>query len=169
MRYFKIDKYDATNWEGINTTIFFTGCTFGCPGCFNKDIQDFNVGTIFTEDTVDEFIRYAKSPHVTGVCILGGEPFQQNLVLLYDFLKRVKHEVNKPIHMWTGYDYEVLLSWEGSTRVLEQIDTLVDGLFMQELKDLNLKYRGSSNQRVIDVKKSLMMKTTVEMLVDEIK
>lgn len=162
MRYAEIRKFDATNWDGINTTIFFTGCSFGCPGCFNKDIQDFRTGDQLTREMVDEFIDHANSPHVTGVCILGGEPFQQNLEELYSFIYRVRTEVNKPIHVWTGFEYEFLTSLGKTKNILYLIDTLVDGLFIEELKDLNLKYRGSSNQRVIDVQESLRLNKMIK-------
>lgn len=155
MRYSKIKKCEATNWNGINTTIFFTGCTFKCPGCFNEEIQDFNAGEILTKDRVNEFISYAESKFITGMCILGGEPFQQDLDELYNFIYTIKKEVGKPIHVWTGFTYEDLIQNEKTRKILYLIDTLVDGLFIMEKKDINLKYRGSSNQRVIDVKESL--------------
>lgn len=155
MNYSKIMKYDATNWNGINTTIFFSGCRFKCKGCFNADIWDFNVGKEFTLEVMDKFISYAKSPRITGVCILGGEPFQQDLDMMLFFLKRLKEEVNKPIHIWSGYTFEQLLKDDKKRILLDYVDTLVDGQFKIELKDLTLKYRGSSNQRVIDVKRSL--------------
>lgn len=156
MRYSKINKYDASNWDGISTTIFFTGCTFGCPECFNIDIQDFESGDILTEDLIDEFVTHAKSKHVTDVCILGGEPFQQDLDELYSFISRLKNEVSKPIHVWTGFTYEALLENKQRRDILQLVDTLVDGIFITSLKDSRLKYRGSSNQRVIDVNASML-------------
>lgn len=161
MKYSKIMKYDATNWTGINTTIFFSGCTFNCDGCFNKDIQDFNSGEEFTNEVMDEFISYANSDHVTGICILGGEPFQQDLKTLDIFIKRIKNEVGKPVHIWTGFLFENLLSNNDAVNIIKNIDTLVDGRFVKELKDLKLKFRGSSNQRVIDTQKSLELGSTI--------
>ncbi len=148
MRYAKLLKYDAGNWDGINTTIWFSGCTFKCPGCFNEDCQDFNYGWEYNKEIEDRLIKYAKDEHVTGVCILGGEPFQQDLDVLLRLFKRIKHEVRKPIHVWTGYIFEDLLQDPDKKKLLEYVDTLVDGPFIMELKNLNLKYRGSENQRV---------------------
>ena len=96
-------------------------------------------------------IEFAKDPHVVGVCILGGEPFDQNVLKMLHLLDRIKKEVKKPIHVWTGYLIEDLIN-DNRRCLLPYIDTLVDGQFMLDKKDLTLKYRGSSNQRVIDVK-----------------
>lgn len=161
MNYSKIKKFDATNWSGINTTIFFSGCAFKCEGCFNSDIWNFNVGKEFTDEVMDIFIEYAKSEHVDGVCILGGEPFQQDLDTMLFFVKRLKDEVNKPIHVWSGYLFEQLMMTPPMRLILDYIDTLVDGQFILEKKDLSLKYRGSSNQRVIDVAESLKQNKTI--------
>lgn len=155
MKYAQIRKYDTSNWDGINTTIFFSGCKFNCPGCFNKDAQDFNYGLDYDLDVENLFISYAKDEHSVGVCILGGEPFQQDLDILLRLVKRIKEEVKKPIHIWTGYIFEELIKDEKKREILKYIDTLVDGQFILAKKDLNLKFRGSSNQRVIDVQKSL--------------
>lgn len=162
MKYSKIIKYDLSNWDGINTTIFFSGCRFKCPGCFNKVAQDFNYGFEYTQETEDLLISTAKDEHVVGVCLLGGEPLQQDLDLILKLVKRIKKEVQKPIHLWTGYLFEDVLTDEKRRPILDYIDTLVDGRFILAKKDLNLKYRGSSNQRVIDVQKSLKTGTIVE-------
>lgn len=154
MNYFKMNKYDATNWEGINASIFFSGCDFECPGCFNSDIWSFDAGKVFDVAAMEQFISYAKDPKVDGVCILGGEPFQQDLLKIAVLLDLLKQDVGKPIHVWSGYTYEELIDL-GYSYMLENVDTLVDGKFVIELKDLNLKNRGSSNQRVIDVQESL--------------
>lgn len=155
MNYAKIIKYDTGNWDGVNTTIFFSGCRFNCPGCFNKCAQDFNYGKKYTEEVEDLLISYAKDEHVVGVCILGGEPFQQDLDILLRLLKRIKQEVRKPIHVWTGCTFEFLVFDDERRPLLDYIDTVVDGRFILEKKDLSLKYRGSSNQRIIDVQASL--------------
>lgn len=155
MKYAQIRKYDTTNWDGINTSIFFSGCKFNCPGCFNKAAQDFNYGLEYNLDVENLFISYAKDEHSVGVCILGGEPFQQDLDILLRLVKRIKKEVKKPIHIWTGYVFEELIKDEKKREILNYIDTLVDGRFILAKKDLKLKFRGSSNQRVIDVQKSL--------------
>ncbi len=148
MKYAKLLHYDAGNWDGIQTTIWFSGCTMKCPGCFNEACQDFNFGFEYNKDVEDKLIRWAKDDHVDGVCILGGEPFQQDLDVLLELVKRIKREVKKPIHMWTGYIFEDLIKDPDKREILQYVDTLVDGPFIMELKDYNLKYRGSENQRV---------------------
>lgn len=151
MNYAKIRRYDTSNWDGINTTLFVSGCHFHCEGCFNKEAQDFKYGKEFTSEIEDVLIDFAKDPHVVGVCILGGEPFDQNVLRMLHLFERIKREVKKPIHVWTGYLIEDLMN-DYRKCLLPYIDTLVDGQFMIDKKDLTLKYRGSSNQRVIDVK-----------------
>ena len=162
MNYAKIRRYDTSNWDGVNTTLFVSGCTFNCPGCFNKEAQDFNYGERFTFAVADKFVEYAKDEHVVGVCILGGEPFQQNLDMLYHLVYRLRKEVKKPIHIWTGYLWEELISDKNKKMILNYCDTLVDGRFDIHKKNLSLKYRGSSNQRVINVKESLKRGYIVE-------
>lgn len=162
MNYAKIRRYDTSNWDGVNTTLFVSGCTFNCPGCFNKEAQDFNYGERFTFAVADKFVEYAKDEHVVGVCILGGEPFQQNLDMLYHLVYRLRKEVKKPIHIWTGYLWEELISDKNKKMILNYCDTLVDGRFDIRKKNLSLKYRGSSNQRVINVKESLKRGYVVE-------
>ena len=155
MNYTKMMKYDTSNWDGITATIFFSGCKFHCPGCFNQEAWDFNHGQPFDKKAEDLFISYAKNPHVTGVCLLGGEVFQQDLDRILDLVIRIKREVRKPIHVWSGYTYEELMADEKKMVILCHIDTLVDGPFIFKQKDLRLKHRGSSNQRVIDVQASM--------------
>ena len=155
MNYTKMMKYDTSNWEGITATIFFSGCKFHCPGCFNQEAWDFNHGQPFDKKAEDLFISYAKNPHVTGVCLLGGEVFQQDLDRILDLVIRIKREVRKPIHVWSGYTYEEIMADEKKMVILCYIDTLVDGPFIFKQKDLRLKHRGSSNQRVIDVQASM--------------
>ena len=155
MNYTKMMKYDTSNWDGITATIFFSGCKFHCPGCFNQEAWDFNYGQPFDKKAEDLFISYAKIPHVTGVCLLGGEVFQQDLDRILDLVIRIKREVRKPIHVWSGYTYDEIMADEKKKVILCHIDTLVDGPFIFKQKDLRLKHRGSSNQRVIDVQASM--------------
>ena len=155
MNYTKMMKYDTSNWDGITATIFFSGCKFHCPGCFNQEAWDFNHGQPFDKKAEDLFISYGKNPHVTGVCLLGGEVFQQDLDRILDLVIRIKREVRKPIHVWSGYTYEEIMADEKKMVILCHIDTLVDGPFIFKQKDLRLKHRGSSNQRVIDVQASM--------------
>lgn len=155
MNYSKMMQYDASNWDGITATIFFSGCGLHCPGCFNKELWDFNHGHKFDKKAEEKFISYAKNEHVTGVCLLGGEVFQQDLNVILELVIRLEQEVRKPIHVWSGYTIEELWLNEKARAILYHIDTLVDGRFIFEKRDLRLKYRGSSNQRVIDVKRTL--------------
>lgn len=155
MNYAKMMQYDTSNWEGITATIFFSGCRFKCLGCFNPELHNFEYGKKFDKEAEKQFIKYAKNNHVDGICLLGGEVFQQDLDEVLDLVCKLRREVKKPIHVWSGYTFEELMKNEKAVLILHHIDTLVDGRFMYELKDLTLKYRGSSNQRVIDVKKTL--------------
>lgn len=156
MNYSQIRRYDVTNGPGIRTTLFVSGCTNDCPECFNKDQQDFNYGKKWDKETEDKFISYVKSPNVEGVSILGGEPMEQTMDFsLKNLLKRVKEETDKDIWLWSGFTYENIIKDEKKREILEYVDVLVDGRFLVESRNLNLKYRGSENQRVIDVVKSL--------------
>lgn len=153
MNYAQIRKYDVANGTGIRTVIFVTGCTHNCRNCFNKDYQDFNYGEVWTDAETEKVIEYLEDDNVSGLTLLGGEPMQ-NLDLI-EVLKSVRARVNKPIWVYSGYTYEEILENKKRTELLELCDVLVDGRFVEELKDLKLKFRGSSNQRIIDVKKSL--------------
>lgn len=156
MNYSQIRKFDVTNGPGVRTTLFVSGCTNNCPECFNKDQQDFNYGQKWDKKTEDEFISYVKNVNVQGVSILGGEPMEQTMdSSLIDLLKRIKSETGKSIWLWSGFTYENIIKDEKKKEILEYVDVLVDGRFIVEQRNLNLKYRGSENQRVIDVVKSI--------------
>lgn len=162
MKYAKIRKYDISNAPGICTTLFVSGCTHNCEGCFNKEQQDFTYGNDFTKEIEDEFIEYSKSKQVKAVNILGGEPMQQLMDdTLLKLLKRIKLEVNKPIWLWSGYTFEEIVNNPKRAEILREVDVLIDGKFEADKRDLMLKYKGSSNQRVIDVKKSIEAKEVV--------
>lgn len=163
MNYAQIRKLDVTNGPNIRTTLFVSGCTHKCEGCFNKDQQDFNYGTPFTKETEDQFISYTLNPHVKGVNVLGGEPMQQiNDDTLLNLLRRIKKETNKPIWMWSGYTFEEIISNPKRLEILNEVDILIDGKFEIANRNISLKYRGSSNQRVINVKESLNGNETIE-------
>ena len=155
MNYAQIRKYDVANGPGIRTTFFLTGCDRNCPNCFNTDYMGFNYGKKWDEDAEREVISYLKLKQVEGLTVLGGEPFENPLGLL-KALKNIKKEVDKSIWIYTGFVFEDLVNMKIARKILEEIDVLVDGEFIEELKDLSLKFRGSSNQRIIDVKKSLI-------------
>lgn len=154
MNFAQIRKYDVANGPGIRTTIFVTGCTHKCHNCFNEDYQDFDFGDPWTQKETDEVIKDLKLDEVKGLTILGGEPFQNEVDLL-QVLRDIKKEVQKDIWIFSGYTYEEILKDENKKKLLEECDVLVDGRFVEALKDLSLRFRGSSNQRIIDVKKSL--------------
>lgn len=155
MYFGKIRKFDVANGPGIRCTLFVSGCTFNCPGCFNKESQNFKYGNLFTKEIEDKFISYAKNPNVVGVSLLGGEIMQQNTDEILSLVKRIKYETGKNIWCWTGYKYEDLITMKDKVEILKYIDVLIDGRFIEDKKDYTLKYRGSLNQRVINVKDSL--------------
>lgn len=155
MNFSQIRKFDVTNGPNIRTTLFVTGCTNNCKGCFNTELKDFNSGKKWTKEKEDEFLTYVKSPNVQGVSILGGEPMEQTRDKdLVNLLERVKKETDKSIWLWSGFVYEDIIKDPKKKEILDLVDVLVDGRFELEKRNLNLKYRGSENQRVIDVKKS---------------
>lgn len=154
MNYAQIRKYDIANGPGIRTSFFVTGCSLNCKNCFNKEYQDHNFGEKWTSDTTKELISYLKDPNVSGLTILGGEPFE-NLDGLVDIVKIVKKEIDKSIWVYSGYTFEKLRQNPKACEFLNLIDVLIDGPFIEEKKDLTLAFRGSKNQRIIDVKNSL--------------
>lgn len=153
MNYSKIRKYDVANGDGIACTLFVCGCYCGCKGCFQKELWDFNAGETFTKEIEDYFIQCCNNPHVSHVSLLGGDFIQQDISVTLPLLKRIQSECGKPVWVWTGLTYEELN--KDQRKLLPYIDILVDGRFVEELRDLKLKYRGSSNQRVIKVKETL--------------
>ena len=155
MNYADLRKYDTANGSGIGTTIFVSGCNFHCPNCFNKEAQNFNFGQPFTKEVEDKLIDYAKDIHVNHVSLLGGEIFHQDLNIILHLVKRIKEEVNKPIYVWTGFTWEKLLKDDRKIEILKYIDVLTDGRFEQDKKDMNLLYKGSTNQIEISVQESL--------------
>lgn len=162
MNYAQIRKYDVTNGPGVRTTLFVSGCTHNCKDCFNIQQQNFKYGNEWTTQVEDEFIKHCLSPNVVGVSILGGEPFQQDINIMFNLLQRICNEVQKPIWLWSGYTYEEIINDSEKSRLLSFIDVLIDGRFELDKRDLSLKYRGSENQRVIDIKKTLSAKSVIE-------
>lgn len=154
MRYGQIRQYDIANGPGIRTSIFVTGCSLKCKNCFNKDYQDPNYGNLWTEENTLQIINYLKKDEISGLTILGGEPFE-NAIDLIEIIKKIKEQIDKPIWIYSGYIYEILIKDPIHKKLLEEVDVLVDGPFIDSLKDLTLKFKGSSNQRIIDVNASL--------------
>ena len=155
MNYAKIIKYDTVNWSGINAAIFVSGCKFNCPGCFNTEAQAFDYGEPLTDEVLTEFVNHCKDSKIKGINILGGDLFWQDSTEIFNLIFRLYSEVKKPIRVWTGFIFEDIISDESKARVLPMIDVLIDGRFDISKKDLRLYFRGSSNQRVIDVQASL--------------
>ncbi len=163
MNYSGIKNCDVANGPGVRVSLFVSGCTHHCKGCFNAETWDFNFGEEFTDEHADQIIEYLKPSYIKGFSLLGGEPFEPcNQRVLVSFLKRIKETYpEKTIWCYTGYllDDELLSEsrarCEVTDEMLSYIDILVDGEFKQELKDLRLRFRGSSNQRIIDLKETL--------------
>lgn len=164
MNYGEIKKFDIANGEGVRVSLFVSGCTHHCKGCFNADTWSFNFGKEYTKETEEEIVKAVKSSYINGLSLLGGEPFEPvNQAELVKLLRRIKSEVpQKDVWCYTGYLFDKDLQnpesrayCEHTAEMLSYIDVLVDGEFIEELKDISLEYRGSSNQRVIDVKASL--------------
>ena len=154
MNYNKIRKMDIADGEGIRVSIFFQGCDFHCKNCFNEETWDWDTGKEFTDEEIDKIIDLAKFDHINGLSILGGEPMHpKNIEGATKLAKRFKEVYpNKTIWAWSGFLFDEYIN---KKEICKYLDVLVDGQFVDELKDPTLKWRGSSNQRVIDVQKSL--------------
>lgn len=163
MNYADIKQYDVANGTGVRVSLFVSGCTHHCKGCFNADAWDFHYGRAFTEDTISTIIEYLKPSYVAGLSLLGGEPFeyanQKGLLPLLRAVRRIYPE--KSIWCWSGYlfDRDIVGSmyekWAETREMLSYLDVLVDGEFKEELKNASLLFRGSANQRSILVQESL--------------
>ena len=148
MYYAQIRRSDTANGPGVRVSLFVSGCTHNCKGCFNKEQQSFTYGNIFTQEEENKIIELVKREGIRGINILGGEPMQQTMdSTLVNLLKRIKSETNKSIWLWSGYLYEDIIADKKRLEILKYVDVLVDGQFKEQLKDIRLKHRGSSNQR----------------------
>ena len=154
MRYNLIRKMDISNGPGVRVSIFMQGCAFHCKNCFNPNTWDFNGGQEFNQGTIDEVLDLCKEGHIKGLSILGGEPMHPNNIEATTMLAKAFKEKypDKSIWAWSGFKFDEDLK---DKEVMKYIDVLVDGQYKDELHDFRLKWRGSSNQRVIDVKESL--------------
>ncbi|MBQ8343105.1 MAG: anaerobic ribonucleoside-triphosphate reductase activating protein [Clostridia bacterium] len=165
MHYATIKWTDIANGEGVRISLFVSGCTHRCKNCFNEIAWDFSYGEYFGEETQDQIIKELGSGYIAGLSLLGGEPLEpQNQAALYPFVKRVRETYpNKTIWCYTGFVLdeksgtlkETHKNTEVTKALISLFDVLVDGAYIEELKDIRLKFRGSSNQRVIDVQKTL--------------
>lgn len=154
MRYNKIRKMDISNGPGIRVSIFMQGCAFNCKNCFNPETHDFNGGEEFTDKTIERIISLCANENVVGLSVLGGEPMHpKNIDGTMRLAKAFKEKYpDKTVWAWTGYLFDEYLS---DKEVCRYLDVVVDGQYVEELHNPSLKWKGSSNQRVIDVQKSL--------------
>lgn len=158
-------RFDVINGRGLRHSIFTSGCTHHCKGCFNAATWNFNYGKPYTEELEEQIICDLNMPdvHIAGLSILGGEPFQ-NVDGLLRLVSRVRNECSgKNIWVWSGYTFEEIVADESRRELLTYCDVLIDGKFVLEQRNLKLKWRGSDNQRVIDVRESLRSKQAVLM------
>ena len=169
MNYALIRENDIANGPGVRTSLFVSGCRHHCKGCFNPETWNFNYGQPFTEEIVNEIIKLSEPSFITGLTLLGGEPFEpENQEALIELSKRFKEAYpEKTIWCFTGFTFEgellpkALSKAEHVLELLSSIDVQVDGRFVEHLKDSSLLFRGSSNQNIIDVKKSLEAKKLI--------
>lgn len=163
MNYATIKRYDISNGPGVRVSLYVSGCRNCCKGCFNKETWDFDYGQPFTKEVEDSIIKAMEPEYISGFTLLGGDPFEpENSKVLAPFMKRLRSAYpEKSLWCFTGYDLdaELLAGKKGDMAdvmdILHTLDVLVDGRFVEEKKDLNLRFRGSSNQRIILVKPTL--------------
>ena len=171
MNYATFRTHDVANGPGVRVSLFVSGCTHRCPECFNSEAWDFSYGQAYTKEIEENIIAALAPDYIKGFSLLGGEPFEpSNQAVLVDLLKKIKATYpQKTVWCYTGYDFEkdILPCRLGdpavTRRMIECIDVLVDGEFVAEKKDLSLRFRGSSNQRIINVPQSLLRGETVLM------
>nr|DAZ72050.1 MAG TPA: anaerobic ribonucleoside-triphosphate reductase activating protein [Caudoviricetes sp.] len=178
MRYAQIRSMDISNGEGVGVSLFVQGCPFQCKNCFNSDTWDFNGGKEWTEEIKDKFMKLIDRPYIKRVSFLGGECLaEQNLDEVLKLIQEIRISFpEKTIWLYTGYTWEQLvysrmpsgvgkekefLNWNRRNEIISNIDICIDGEYVDNLKDLTLKWRGSKNQRVIDVKQSLAQNKVV--------
>ena len=179
MRYAQIRSMDVSNGEGVGVSLFVQGCPFHCKNCFNSETWDFNGGKEWTEKTKNKFMELIDRPYIRRISILGGEPLaEQNLDEVLSLIKEIRILYpEKTIWLYTGYNFDLLKSqydeykytpfaasadeWLTRWEIISNVDGFVDGEYIDEQKDLTLKFRGSKNQHVIDVKQSLSQKKMV--------
>ncbi|MGN1103490.1 MAG: anaerobic ribonucleoside-triphosphate reductase activating protein [Candidatus Coproplasma sp.] len=163
MNYATIKWYDISNGPGVRVSLYVSGCRNCCKGCFNKETWDFDYGQPFTKEVEDSIVKGLEPDYISGFTLLGGDPFEpENSKVLAPFMKRLRAAYpDKSLWCFTGYDLdaELLAGKKGDMAdvmdILNTLDVLVDGRFVEEKKDLNLRFRGSSNQRIILVKPTL--------------
>lgn len=165
MKYANIKKHDIANGPGIRVSLFVSGCNHHCKGCFNSEAWDFNYGNSFTKDTIEEIITALDKSYIEGLSLLGGEPLEEvNQPSVLELILEVKAKLpNKTIWLYSGFTYEEINNMKTTEikNILQNIDVLVDGKFIIDLYDPALFFRGSSNQRIIDIKETLKKKEII--------
>ena len=169
IRYAQIRECDVSNGEGVGVALFVQGCNFHCYNCFNKDTWDFNGGKEWTPEVEDKFIELARRPYIRRISILGGEPLaDENLDGVLNLVNKIRLSFpNKSIWLYSGYNYQKVVRQLANLatqdnynmykrqKIIKQCDVMVDGRYIDSQRDITLKWRGSDNQRVIDIRKSL--------------
>ena len=157
MNYEKIDKCSVSNGAGVRTVLWVSGCDIHCYNCHNQQTWDFNSGIPFTDDTMQEILYDLSKPYIKGCTLSGGHPLDpHNAPEVLKIVKRVKMVFpNKDIWIYSGYTWEDIIQNDTLKEILKYTDVLVDGAYIDELRDISLAFRGSSNQRIIDVQKTL--------------
>lgn len=170
MKYAKINLFDIANGEGIRVSLFVTGCKFHCKGCFNQDAQDFSYGKDFTSESAELILNRLKDERFDGLTLIGGDPLWQTTKDIKTLTKLCKevHKLNKNVWIWSGFTWEDIFSGneeeqKARQELISNCDVFIDGLFEEDKKDLSLAWRGSSNQRIINVKESLKENSVITM------
>lgn len=159
MNYYQIRDMDISNGEGTGMALFCSGCPLHCPNCFNQDLWDFNGGKPWTKEIEKQFIKLAERPYIKRVSFLGGEPLaSQNICTISSIISKL--DTTKKVWIYTGYTWEELIE-QDKIKYISAADVLVDGRYVDKLKDYRLKFKGSSNQRIIDIKKTIKEKGVV--------
>ena len=169
LNYAQIKQYDVANGPGVRVSLFVSGCTHHCKNCFNQETWDFSYGKPFTEQEKETILTFLEPDHIAGLSLLGGEPFEKvNQEGLLPLLREVHEKFpQKTIWCYSGYLFdkqilgEMCQKWEMTKEMLSYLDILVDGRFVEDKKNLKLRFRGSENQRIIDVKRSLAQGTVI--------
>ena len=157
MNYAKITKYDIANGDGVRVVLWVSGCDHCCDECQNPETWDSNYGNKFTNDTVNEILNSLNHDYISGLTLSGGDPLKkENIPELTRLVKLAKEKFpQKDIWCWTGYEYEEVMNRSDTQEIIKYIDVLVDGEYIKSQHDITLKWRGSRNQRVIDLKETL--------------
>lgn len=165
MNYAKIKHFDIANGDGVRTSLFVSGCQFHCEDCFNSETWDYNYGNLYTKETENHILSTLQDRYIDGLSILGGDPLWQDedgIAQLTKLVEQVK-SIGKTVWIWSGFTWEQLSSLSSSKQNLIKLcDVMIDGLYNKTLRDLRLKWRGSSNQRVINIQQSIKEGKVIE-------